>query len=85
MGLKGLTLLGKTWAAGQPAAATADPVRRKCRAEPNPVAAVRPPVTPSRRLAPVRMAPSTFLWLIGGWAAALAVLAVVVVWLRSAS
>jgi hypothetical protein len=31
------------------------------------------------------MAPSTFLWLIGGWTAALAVLIIVVVWLRSAS
>ena len=76
--------MDKTFAADERARERAEPVRRKSRAEPNPVAAVRRPVAPSQRLAHVRMAPSTFLWLIVGWIAALAVLTVMVAWLQSA-
>jgi hypothetical protein len=46
-------------------------------------AAMRRPPAPSRRIASVRMAPATFLWLTAGWAAALVVLAAAVLVLRS--
>jgi hypothetical protein len=91
MGFSGFRALEKTSAAEglgaeKRAAKTVDAMRRRNgKAEPIPIAALRRPAAPSRRLATAHMAPSTFLWLIGGWMAALAVLAIVAVWLRQSA
>lgn len=80
MGLDGFVVLDRPFVgdtAGVP------PRRRWNRAVPKQFAAMRRPAAPSRRLADLRMAPATFLWLIGGWMAALAILVVVVLALRS--
>jgi hypothetical protein len=63
--------------------ANVSPRWRWNRSAPKHIAAARRPAAPSRRLAAVRMAPSTFLWLIGGWMAGLAVLVAMVLALRS--
>jgi hypothetical protein len=61
----------------------APPRRRSSMAAPKDVLGARRRTAPSRRFAALRMAPSTFLWLIGGWMAGLAILGALVLVLRS--